>query len=88
MKGHVVRKLVLMMGVSLDGLVARPGKCGDAGAWELPPEDPTLKAQKLDWLRDAGLHLMGRATCEEMDRFWPSSDDDRYRPARRSGRHP
>jgi hypothetical protein len=30
MKGHRVRKLVLMMGVSLDGLVARPGKFG---AW-------------------------------------------------------
>jgi dihydrofolate reductase len=67
------------MGVSLDGLVARPGKFG-AGGWGLPPEDPALKARKLDWLRDAGLHLMGRATYEEMAGFWPSSDDDYAKP--------
>ena len=41
-----MRKLVLQMGVSLDGLVARPGKFG-AGGWGLPPEDPELKARKL-----------------------------------------
>jgi hypothetical protein len=40
--------------------VARPGKFG-AGGWGLPPEDPALKARKLDWLGEAGLHLMGRA---------------------------
>ena len=56
-----MRKLVLMMAVSLDGLVARPGKFG-AGGWGVPPEDSALKARKLDWLGDAGLHLMGRAT--------------------------
>jgi hypothetical protein len=37
--------------------------------WGLPAEDPALKARKLDWLRDAGLHLMGRATYEEMAGF-------------------
>jgi dihydrofolate reductase len=79
MKGHTVRKLVLQMGVSLDGLVARPGKLG-AGGWGLPPEDPVLKARKLDWLRDAGLHLMGRATYEEMAGFWPFSDDEYAAP--------
>ena len=60
-----MRNLVLQMAVSLDGLVARPGKLG-AGGWGLPPEDPALKARKLGWLREAGLHLMGRATYEEM----------------------
>jgi dihydrofolate reductase len=69
-----MRKLVLMMGVSLDGLVARSGEFG-AGGWGVPPEDPALKARKLDWLRDAGLHLMGRVTYEEMAGFWPVSDD-------------
>jgi dihydrofolate reductase len=69
-----MRKLVLMMGVSLDGQVARPGKYG-AGGWGTPPEDPALKARKLDWLRAAGLHLMGRRTYEEMSGFWPTSDD-------------
>jgi len=72
-------KLVLMMGVSLDGLVARPGKFG-AGDWGLPPEDPALKARKLDWLGEAGMHLMGRVTYEEMAGFWPTSDDEYAAP--------
>jgi dihydrofolate reductase len=79
MKGHMVRKLVLMMGVSLDGLVARPGKFG-AGGWGVPPEDPALKARKLDWLGNASLHLMGRTTYEEMAGFWPVSDDEYAAP--------
>ena len=74
-----MRKLVLMMGVSLDGMVARPGRLG-AGGWGVPPEDPALKARKLDWLRDAGLHLMGRVTYEEMASFWPLSDDEYAAP--------
>jgi len=78
-KGHKVRKLVLMMAVSLDGLVARPGKFG-AGGWGLPAEDPALKARKLDWLGAAGLHLMGRATYEEMAGYWPASDDEYAAP--------
>jgi hypothetical protein len=36
-----VRKLILQMGVSLDGLVARPGRHGAAG-WVLLAEDPAL----------------------------------------------
>jgi dihydrofolate reductase len=69
-----MRRLVLQIGVSLDGLVARPGRHG-AGGWGLPPEDPALKERKLEWLRDAGLHVMGRNTYEEMAEFWPTSDD-------------
>jgi dihydrofolate reductase len=69
-----MRKLVLQMGLSLDGLVARPGRHGSVG-WGLPPEDPALKERKLEWLRDAGLHVMGRATYEEMAEVWPRSDD-------------
>jgi dihydrofolate reductase len=67
-------KLVLSMGVSLDGLVARPGGMGAAG-WGLPPDDPALKERKLGWMPDVGRHLMGRATYEEMASFWPTSDD-------------
>lgn len=69
-----MRKLVLSMGVSLDGLVALPGRHG-AGGWGLPPEDPALKKRKLGWMDDVGLHLMGRRTYEEMAGFWPTSDD-------------
>lgn len=68
-----------MMGVSLDGLVARSGEFG-AGGWGVPPEDPALKARKLDWLRDASLHLMGRVTYQEMAGFWPFSDDEYAAP--------
>jgi dihydrofolate reductase len=69
-----MRKLVLSMGVSLDGLVARAGRFG-AGGWGLPPEDPALKERKLGWMHDVDLHLMGRNTYEEMAGFWPVSDD-------------
>jgi dihydrofolate reductase len=69
-----MRKLVLQMGMSLDGVVALRGRHG-AGGWGLPPEDPALKERKLEWLRNTGLHLMGRNTYEEMSGFWPVSDD-------------
>lgn len=69
-----MRKLILQMAMSLDGSVARPGRHG-AGSWGAPPEDPALKRRKLDWLRDADLHLMGRVTYEEMAEAWPVSDD-------------
>ena len=55
-------------------LVARRGRFR-AGGWGLPPEDPALKKRKLEWLRDASVHLMGRNTYEEMAQFWPVSDD-------------
>ena len=67
-------KLVLSMGVSLDGLVARPARLA-AGGWGLPPDDPSLKERKLGWMQDIGLHLMGRNTYDEMAGFWPTSDD-------------
>ena len=68
-----MRKLVLSLGMSLDGLVARPGRYG-AGGWGLPPEDRALTERKLGWMDDIGLHLMGRTTYEEMAGFWPVSD--------------
>ena len=69
-----MRKLALMMGISLDGLVSRPAPHGASG-WGLPPEDPALKERKLAWLAEAGAHLMGRVTYQEMSGFWPTSDD-------------
>jgi dihydrofolate reductase len=65
------------MGVSLDGIVAIPR--GDAsvpvmeGEWGLPPEDPELTKLKLECVRDAGAHLMGRVTYEAMAGYWPAS---------------
>jgi dihydrofolate reductase len=69
-----MRNLVLSMGMSLDGLVARPGRYGAAG-WGLPPDHPALKQRKLEWMREVDFHLMGRNTYEEMAEFWPGSDD-------------
>jgi dihydrofolate reductase len=71
-----VRKLVLQMGVSLDGYVA----IGSMKGWGLPPEDPALKQRKLESLRAAGAHLMGRVTYEEMAAHWPTSTDDYASP--------
>ena len=61
-------KLVLSMGVSLDGLVARPARLR-AGGWGLPPDDPSLKERKLGWMQGIGLHLMGVTPT----RRWPGS---------------
>lgn len=71
------RRLVLQMGVSLDGMVAIPQGNRSVpvmeGQWDLPPEDPKLTELKLAWVRDAGAHLMGRVTYEAMAGFWPKS---------------
>jgi dihydrofolate reductase len=72
-------RLILQMGITLDGLVARPGKYG-AGGWGTPPEDSALKQRKLELIRDAQAHLMGRNTYEEMAEFWPVSDDEYAEP--------
>ena len=68
-----MRKLVLSMGMSLDGVVAQPP--GSAGGRGGPSDDPALKARKLEWMADIDLHLMGRRTYEEMSSHWPFSDD-------------
>lgn len=72
-------QLILHMGMSLDGLVARPGRYG-AGGWGSPPEDAALKRRKLELIRQAEAHLMGRNTYEEMAGFWPTSDDEYAEP--------
>ena len=66
-----MRSVVLMMSVSVDGYVAGPH--GHAGAL---PEPDQLKRWKLDRIRRAGTHIMGRVTYEEMAGHWPTSTDD------------
>lgn len=70
-----MRKVVLMMSVSVDGYVAGPH--GHAGGLGEP--DP-LKRWKLDRIRRAGTHIMGRVTYEEMAAYWPTSTDDYAAP--------
>jgi dihydrofolate reductase len=70
-------RVVLQMGISLDGIVAIPRADRSMpvmeGEWGLPGEDPELTELKLAWLREAGAHLMGRVTYEEMAGYWPTS---------------
>jgi dihydrofolate reductase len=76
------RKLILQMGISVDGFVAVPSENGltpVTGA-DLEAEDPELTRTKVDWLWETGAHLMGRVTYEEMASYWPSSNHDYAAP--------
>lgn len=64
-----------MMSVSVDGFVAGPH--GHGGEF---PEPDQLKRWKLDRIRRAGTHIMGRVTYEEMAAHWPTSTDDYAAP--------
>lgn len=70
-----MRRVVLIMSVSVDGLVAGPH--GPAGGLDEPDQ---LKRWKLDRIRRAGTHIMGRVTYEEMAAHWPTSTDDYAAP--------
>ncbi len=67
-----MRKLILLMSISIDGVVAAPN---DPKGLSPVREDPELKALKLRWLSQAGCHIMGRTTYEQMAGHWPFSDD-------------
>jgi len=66
-----VGDVILYMSMSLDGLVGshreHPGIAISEGT--------ALKQWKLDQISEAGAHLMGRVTYEEMSSYWPQSDD-------------
>ena len=68
-----MRPVVLQMGVTVDGYVAGPGGEGD---WGLPDEHPDVRAWKLASLRQAGTHIMGRVTYEQMATHWPTASGD------------
>jgi dihydrofolate reductase len=79
------RKLILQMGISVDGFVAVQSESGltpvmMAGRSDLQAEDSELTQTKLAWLWEAGAHLMGRVTYEEMASYWPSSTHDYAAP--------
>jgi dihydrofolate reductase len=68
-----MRRVVLQMGVTLDGYVAGTGAEGD---WGLAPEHPDVRAWKVASLRQVGTHIMGRVTYEQMAEHWPASTGD------------
>jgi dihydrofolate reductase len=65
-----MRQVVLQMSVTLDGYVAGLG--GELN-WGLPAEHPEVQAWKLASVRQAGTHIMGRITYEEMAAYWPTA---------------
>jgi dihydrofolate reductase len=72
-----MRELIVLMSVSVDGFVAPIEGAADHRS---APEDAALKRRKLDWVRNAGTHAMGRVTYQEMARHWPHSSDDYAAP--------
>ena len=58
------------MGISIDGFVA----AGDGSQpWLGTPEDDASKQAKLDIVRGADAHVMGRVTYHHMAAAWPGS---------------
>jgi dihydrofolate reductase len=68
-----VKKVVLMMHVSLDGFVGRLN--GDLD-WLFPDIDDDLKEWTVDQLSQMDTHLLGRVNYEEQAQHWPSSTDE------------
>jgi dihydrofolate reductase len=65
-----MRPVVLQMGVTIDGFVHGAKGYED---WGLPPEEDDVVAWKVASLREAGTHIMGRATYEAMASVWPNT---------------
>jgi dihydrofolate reductase len=72
-----MRRLILQIGISLDGFcAARDG----SHPWGGEPEDAAQRRRKLEWVRNAGAHVMGRKTYEDMASFWPTSQHEYAAP--------
>jgi dihydrofolate reductase len=69
--GITMRKIILMMSVSLDGFIEGPDRELD---WHMV--DDELHSHFNDQLRTMGAFLNGRATYELMAAFWPTADTD------------
>jgi dihydrofolate reductase len=67
-----MRNVIVVVSISVDGFVAAADGAPDHRSAR---EDPALKRTKLDWLRHAGTHAMGRITYQQMASHWPSSTD-------------
>jgi dihydrofolate reductase len=65
-----MRKLILKMDVSLDGFVQ--GLNGESD-WIFDTCDEGCTAWEVETIWQAGLHVMGRKTFEDMASYWPSA---------------
>ncbi len=68
-----MRKVVLLMSVSLDGFVARPD--GDL-SWIFPNFDDESKTWTIESLSQTDTQIIGRVTYEEQAQHWPTSTDE------------
>jgi len=64
-----MRQVILQMTVSVDGYVAGP----HGGLGGTFPEEEELTKWKLDRVREAGAHIVGRVTYEQMAAYWPTA---------------
>ncbi len=67
-----MRKLVLKMQMSLDGLIGGPDGEVD---WIFPSLDAGATLWLVDTLWQAGVHVMGSVTYRDMAAHWPGSDE-------------
>lgn len=65
-----MREVVLYMSMSLDGFVGSDREHPGTAI-----SDSAVKQWKLERISEAGAHLMGRTSYEEMSSYWPHSDD-------------
>jgi len=65
------RKLVLKISISIDGFV-----CGPRGEmdWVFRSSDAGSREWVLETLSQAGIHIMGHRTYQDMAGYWPTSD--------------
>jgi len=66
-----MRPVVLQMGITLDGYIHGTKGYED---WGLGPEEEAVVRWKVDSVREAGTHIMGRRTYEAMATVWPNDD--------------
>jgi dihydrofolate reductase len=74
-----MRELHLKMSMSLDGYVADP----DGGLQWVFGSDQEAKAWVVDYIADAGLHIMGSRTFADMCAWWPTATDQFAPPMNR-----
>jgi dihydrofolate reductase len=67
-----MRDLILKMSLTADGFVCGPN---DEIDWIFATSDAEARAWTLATISDAGAHLMGSRTFQDMASFWPSSTE-------------
>jgi dihydrofolate reductase len=67
-----MRKLMLKMSISIDGFVGGPNGEVD---WIFRSTDDAVAAWEVERLWEAGLHIMGSRTFQDMRAWWPYSDE-------------